>query len=191
MRAIAGILHSITASRTRAAVRCVAALALIAALAAGDHANAEGITPVQGDALAQMATEMVSQGAMVPFAWEQRAALVGMSVVGLYLGGSTETAGRSESSGAVRSAAYRLALPLAGAALGSLVACDSLCDGQEMAADPLIGAMAGALVAHVLDRDTHAGHTGQAPGSTAPRVQWTPLVSVGPGSYSVGVMGRF
>jgi hypothetical protein len=188
MRAIADTLHSFTASKTRVALRCIAAVVLLTALAARNdaHASTDGPPPVQGDALAQMATEIVSQGAMVPFTWEQRVALVGMGVAGLHLGTSSGTSTHSDSGHALRSAAYRLALPLAGAALGSLVACDSLCDGQEITADPLVGAMAGALVAHALDRDTPPGHIGQRP-----RLQWTPMVSVGLGSYSIGVMGRF
>lgn len=177
MRAIAGFL--------RATGVCAV---VVAALTLSGDARAEGITPVQGDALAQLGTEMLSQGAMVPFGWEQRVALVGMGMAGLYLGTSPGTAGRGETASAVRSAAYRLALPLAGAALGNLVACDRLCDDQQGAADPLVGAMAGALVAHVLDRDTRAARRAAGDASA---VQWTPVVSVGLGSYSVGVMGRF
>jgi len=194
MRAIAGICHSITSPGTRTARRYIAAsilaAGLAAMLAASGDARAEGITLVQSDALTQMATETLSQGVMVPFAWEQRIALVGLGVAGLYLGASTETARRSPSS-AVRSAAYRLALPLAGAALGSLVACDSLCDGLKMTAEPLVGAMAGALVAHVLDRDAGSGRQDRTSGDVAARLEWTPAVSVGVGSYSIGVMGRF
>jgi hypothetical protein len=190
MRAIAGICHSITSPGTRTARRYIAASMLAAALATSGDARAEGITSVQGDALTQMATETLSQGVMVPFAWEQRVALVGLGVAGLYIGASTETARRSPSS-AVRSAAYRLALPLAGAALGSLVACDSLCDGLTMTAEPLAGAMAGALVAHVLDRDTGSARRDRASGDLALALEWTPTVSVGLGSYSIGVMGRF
>ena len=194
MRAIAGICHSITSPGTRTAWRYIAAAILASILAASGHARAEGITLVQSDAVTQMATETLSQGVMVPFAWEQRVALVGLGVAGLYLGASTETARRSPSSAvhsAVRSATYRLALPLAGAALGSLVACDSLCDGLTMTAEPLVGAMAGALVAHVVDRDTGSRPQDRASGDVTPGLVWTPTVSVGVGSYSIGVMGRF
>lgn len=190
MRAIAGICHSITSPGTRTARRYIAASILASILAASGHARAEGITLVQSDALTQMATETLSQGVMVPFAWEQRMALVGLGVAGLYLGASTETARRRPSS-AVRSAAYRLALPLAGAALGSLVACDTLCDGLTTTAEPLVGAMAGALVSHVLDRDTGSRLQDRTSGDVAARLVWTPTVSVGVGSYSIGVMGRF
>lgn len=189
MRAIAGICHSITSPGTRTARRYIAASILASILAASGQARAERITLVQSDALTQMATETLSQGVMVPFAWEQRVALVGLGVAGLHLGASTETARRRPS--AVRSAAYRLALPLAGAALGSLVACDSLGDGLTTTAEPLVGAMAGALVSHVLDRDTGSRPQDRTSGDVAPRLVWTPTVSVGVGSYSIGVMGRF
>jgi hypothetical protein len=195
MRSIAGICHSITPVGTRTARRLIAAsmlaAVLAAVLAASGDARAERITLVQSDALTQMATETLSQGVMVPFAWEQRVAVVGLGVAGLYLGASTGAVGRSTPRSAVRSAAYRLALPLAGAALGSLVACDSLCDGLKMTAEPLVGAMAGALVAHVLDRDPGAGPEDRVSGDVAAGLVWTPAVSVGVGSYSVGVMGRF
>lgn len=190
MRAIAGVLHSIAFPGTRVAARCMAAAMLVATLARGD-ARAEGITPVQNDALTQLATETLSYGAMVPFAWEQRVALVGLGMAGLHLGASTEMAGRRTPDSTLRSAAYRLALPLAGAALGSLVACNSLCDDQAAATEPLVGAMAGVLIAHVLDRNADAPRQDRSPGDITCSVVWTPMVSVGLGSYSIGVMGRF
>jgi hypothetical protein len=191
MRAIAGILHSFTFPRSRPARRAIAALLVVAVVATrGARARAEGITPVQHDALAQMATETLSQGVMLPFAPEQRAALVGLGVAGLYLGTSHAPAVRATPRRALRSAGVRLALPLAGAALGSLIACDRMCDGQQVTAGPLIGALAGSLIAHVLDRDTRPGHTA-LPAPARPAVEWTPTVSVAPGSYTVGVTGRF
>lgn len=190
MRAIAGIVPSIAFPRTRTAACCMAAAMLVTALASGD-ARAEGITPVQHDALTQLATETLSHGAMVPFAWEQRVALVGLGVAGLHLGASTETATRSTPGSTARSAAYRLALPLAGAALGSLIACDGLCDDQAAAAEPFVGAMAGALIAQVLDRDTGARHEDRSPGDITCSVVWTPTFSVGLGSYTIGITGRF
>jgi hypothetical protein len=194
MRAIAtSHFKSVLRTGRRAAGGCVAAGMLAVLLTASTDARAgtDGTTWVPGDALTQIATDALSQGVMAPGAWEPRVALVGLAAAGIHLGASTGPITRSEPSDAVRSAAYRLALPIAGAALGSLAACNGLCDGQNPAAEPLIGAVAGALVAHVLDPDTSPGREPRASGADSAGVAWTPMVAIGPGSCSIGVTGRF
>jgi hypothetical protein len=182
MRAIAIWLHWMISLRGG---RWGAGVMLALALGTNTEARAgtEGMTSVEGEALAQMGLEALSQGVVAPGAWEGRAALIGLGVAGLYLGTSTAaSAGRPR--GAVRKAAFRLGLPLAGAALGSAIACAGPCDGQ---AEPMIGATAGALAAHVLDLETSATHGGTA----SPKFDWTLVVALSPGSYSFGIVGRF
>lgn len=195
MRAIATIFHSVTMLRARPseAGRCAAAVMLAAALAVSADARAgtDGTTSVKGDALTQIAMDALSQGVSGPGAWEPRAALVGLGVAGLYFGASTAPSTRAQPRDAVRSAAARLALPMTGAALGSLLACHGPCDSHDAVFHPLIGAVAGALVAHVLDPGTRTARPTPASGAASPGVAWTPVVTHGAGSYSVGVIGRF
>jgi hypothetical protein len=195
MSAIAIWFHSLISPvpSARAARRCAMAATLAVALAASTDARAgtEGTTSVQSDALTQMALDALSQGVVAPGAWEPRAALIGLGVAGLYLGISNAPSARSRPRDAVRSAAYRLALPLGGAALGSLLACRRLCDGQAAAPEPLIGATAGALAAHVLDLGTSPGRGDRGAGAATPKIDWTPVVALAPGSYSLGIAGRF
>lgn len=198
MRAIATILRSATMlQRTAALGRCGVVALLALALVASTHARAgaQGTTSATGDALAQMATDALSQGVMAPVAWEARAALVGLGLAGLHLGAANGPGPRQRPGNLVRAAAYRVALPMAGAALGSLAACNGSCDGQQAAAEPLIGMLAGALVAHVLDPDTRpgarAGREHRATSAGSPGRAWAPVVSVGPGSYTAGIMGSF
>jgi hypothetical protein len=195
MRAIATIFHSVTMlrPRPREAGRCVAAVMLAAALAVSADARAgtDGTTSVKGDALAQIAMDALSQGVSGSGAWEPRAALVGLGVAGLYLGASTAPSTRAQAKDAIRSTAARLALPMTGAALGSLVACHGPCDSHDAVFHPLIGAVAGALVAHVLDPDTRAACPTSTSGASSPGLSWTPAVTMGAGSYGVGVIGRF
>jgi hypothetical protein len=152
------------------------------------RAGTEGTTSVEGEALSQMSLDALSQGVAGAGAWKPRAALIGLGVAGLYLGTWSAPGGRSRPGDAVRSTAYRLALPVGGAALGSLLACGRMCDGQAAAPEPLIGATAGALAAHVLD--TSAGHY-RGVGDGSPKIDWTFLVALAPGSYSFGIVGRF
>jgi hypothetical protein len=195
MSASAAWFHSMTlpAPRARVARRCGAAVMLAAALVASSDARAgAGDTgSVQGDALTQIALDALNQGVIGPGAWKPRAALIGLGVAGLYVGASTGPSAQRAPRDAVRSAAYRLALPVAGAVLGSLIACRSLCDGPVAAPDALIGSTAGALAAHLLDRDTNPGRGDRASGAAAPNLAWVPVIAVAPGSYSLGIVGRF
>lgn len=164
-------------------------LAITLAASMNAHAGSDGISSVESEALSQMSLDALSQGVITPGAWKPRAALIGLGVAGLYLGGK----GPSPSSrprDTARRAAYRLALPVAGAALGSLLACRKMCD-EAVAPEPLIGATAGALVAHVVDVDTNAGRAERTPAAASPEIDWTFMVALAPGSYSLGIVGRF
>lgn len=190
MRASAIMLRLMRNLRPRTRAGCVIAAAMLSALLiTSTDARAEnaGTAAVEGDALAQMAMGALSQGVTARGSWEQRATLVGLGVAGLYLGASTRPIVRDRPGSALRRMAYRLVLPAVGAALGSLVACHGAVDDQDAAAAPVAGAMTGALLARVLV--THARRQSSSGDGLA--VAWAPALSVGPGSYSVGVMGRF
>jgi hypothetical protein len=195
MRASAITLHPVRMlfPRTRAARCGITAATLTALLIASTDARAgiDDTISVEGEALAQIATDALSQGVAGPGPWEQRAMLVGLGVAGLYLGASTGPIARDQPGSAMGSAAYRFILPVAGAALGSFVACHGTCDSQDAASEPLLGAMAGALVAHVLAPNPSPERPDRLSRDAALAVQWTPVVSLAPGSYSVGIIGRF
>jgi hypothetical protein len=195
MRASAIMLHPVRMMlpRTPAARRGIAAVMLTALLITGPVARAEidGTTSVEDEALAQTAMEALSQGAAGPGPWKQRAMLVGLGVAALHLGASTGPMSRDQPGSAAVGAAYRLLLPAAGAALGSLVACHGPCGSQGAAAEPLLGAITGALVAHVLAPGTGFGRQERLSGDSGPAVEWMPLFSLGPGNYCVSVIGRF
>lgn len=195
MRGIAIIYHSVRTSfpGTRAAGRGIAAAVLAAVLATSTSARAgiDGTTSVAGDALAQIAMDALSQGVAGPGSWEQRAMLVGLGVAGLHFGASTRPIARVQPKRAVAGASARLVLPMAGAALGSLVACHGVCGPQNPDPGPSLGAVAGTLVAHVLYPDTSPERRNRTSGDAARAVAWTPLVAIGPGSYIAGVLGRF
>lgn len=179
-------------SRTRAVACGIAAVMLAAVLATSPAARAEtDTTSVERDALARIASDALSQGATGPGPWKQRALLVGLGVAGLHLGASAGPIAREQPASVMVSAAYRLLLPVTGAALGSLVACHGACRDQDAASAPLLGAMAGALVADVLAPGSSPGRRNRPSDDTASRVAWTPVVSIAPGSYSVGFLGRF
>jgi hypothetical protein len=179
--------------RTRAA-GCGVAVALLTAFlitSTDARAGSDATISVEGEALAQIAVDALSQGVAGPGSWEQRAMLVGLGVVGLHLGASSGPIPRNQPRSIMGGATYRLVLPVAGAALGSLVSCHSACDSQDAASEPLLGAIAGALVAHVLAPDTSPERQDRLSRDAALAVQWTPVVSLAPGSYSVGITGRF
>jgi hypothetical protein len=186
MKSIATILLAPTMSppTRRSAARGLAAVALVTMLATSTGASANTDTPgLESEALTQIATDALSQGMTGPGTWESRAALIALGTAGLYLGASTGPDTHRERRATHR--AQRLAWPAAGAALGKLIACK----GGE--AGPLLGAMTGALIAHVLDPETRPGRRDRTPGDAAPGMTWTPMITMSPGSFSVGLTGRF
>lgn len=171
------------------AVVMIVMLALASIVGSSVEVRAETgkVTTVQDDSMKQLAGEALGYSVMASDSRERRVTLGLLGVVGMHLG-SSSLVPRTRRRRVVRRLGYRVGLPLLGAALGNLVACNGPSLRLPTTAEPMIGSLAGSLAGHVLDPPSSSWASSRDDVLIS---AWTPTITILPGMVSAGINGRF